>query len=62
MSAIEIRHCYFCDGTGDDGDWWCRICKGDGVAERWVMEAESAIVGWSSYFRDADDFYERTSA
>lgn len=26
----------------------------------WVMEAESAIVGWSECFTDADDFYERT--
>jgi DnaJ-class molecular chaperone len=53
--------CWFCDGSGDDGDWYCRVCKGQGVAERWVMEAESQVVGWSECFASADDFYDRTA-
>jgi hypothetical protein len=51
--------CTWCDGTGDAGDWHCRICKGSGMAECWIMEAESMIVGWSECFTDADDFYRR---
>jgi len=60
MADLDL--CWFCDGTGDDGDWYCRVCGGHGVAERWVMEAESMIVGWSSCFAHADEWYEHRFA
>ena len=56
---MDYDLCWFCDGTGDDGDWHCRVCKGEGVAERWKMEAESMVAGWSKCFSSADEWDDR---
>lgn len=60
----DYNLCWFCDGEGHDGSemWPCRICKGAGVAERWIMEAESMVVGWSECFANAGEFYDREYA